>query len=75
MGISDVLLHNIHIRLGVHVTLQDIQCGWKLHRLVHESIASTAVEMDMHDQVVSCHPLVGLDNSHVRTRHLVRDAD
>ena len=66
---------NLHVRLGLHVRLQDTQCGWKLPHLVHELIAFTAVEMVMHDQVVSCHPLVRIDISHVRTRHLVRDTD
>ena len=58
IGISDVLLHHLDIRLGVHVTLQDMQCCRKLLHLVHEISAFTAVDMGMHDQVVSCHPLV-----------------
>ena len=49
---------NLHIGLGENVSLQDIQCCWKLLRLVHEIITFTAVDMGMHDQVVSCNPLV-----------------
>ena len=51
--ISELPLHRLHIRLGVHVTLQDIECIWKLPHLVHEINAFTAVDMGMHDQVVS----------------------
>ena len=72
------LFPSLHIRLGLHLTLLDIQCFFffsKIPHLVHETSAFTAVDMGMHDQVVSCHPLVWIDNSHVRTRHLVRDAD
>ena len=53
---------NLHIGLGVYATLQDIQCCWKLLRLVHEIITYTAVEMGMHDQVVPCHPLLWIDS-------------
>ena len=54
IGISELPLHHLHIRLGVHVTLPDIECFWKIPHLIHEI---TAVDMGMHDQVVSCHPL------------------
>ena len=70
------LFPNLHFRVGLHLTLLDIQCFFlKIPHLVHEISAFTAVDMGMHDHVVSCHPLVCLDNSHVRTRHLARDAD
>ena len=48
------LYPNLHISLGVHVTLPDIECFWKIPQLIHEI---TAVDMGMHGQVVSCHPL------------------
>ena len=57
---------NLHIRLGVLVTLQDIQCCWKLPHLIHEI---TAVDMGMHGQVVSCHPLVWIDSEPTMSGH------
>ena len=70
---------NLHIGLGVNVTFQDIQCCCKLPHLVHEIIAFTAVEMGMHDQVVSCHPLFGFtsnqpcENAATGTRRRLKD--
>ena len=44
---------NLHIRLGLHLTSWTFCVFWKLPYAVHEIIAFTAVDMGMHDQVVS----------------------
>ena len=55
--------------MGVLVTLQDIQCCWKLPHLIREIIAFTVLKIGTHDQVVSCHPLVWIDSEPAMSGH------